>query len=323
MNIRDEVMGLRMLWGGYWPARVLITASNLRIFDHLKTSKTAAEIAGMIKSDARATEILLDAVAGLGLIKKSSNKYRNTSAANRLLVSGMPYYQGDILRHADNLWDNWSHLDEIVRNGLPSLKSFETDAFIRGMHNIASLKAPEVIKNIGLKGVKKALDLGGGPGTYSIEMAKKVKSVTLFDRPETVTIAKDVIGKTRLKNISFIEGDFLTDSIGDGYDLIFISQILHSFSETKNLGIIKKSYDALTPGGLIVIQEHLLEQDRTRPVSGSLFSVNMLVNTHGGRSYSAQEIKRWLSSTGFKKVKHRVKEDSNLVFGRKRRIAGT
>jgi ubiquinone/menaquinone biosynthesis C-methylase UbiE len=317
MNINKQVMELRRLWGGFWPARVLITASNLRIFDHLKTSKTAEEIAGLIKADARATEILLDAVAGLGIIKKSSNKYRNSPTANRLLVSGMPYYQGDILRHADNLWDNWSHLDEIVRKGQPSLKSFETDAFIRGMHNVASLKAPEVIKNIKLKGIKTALDLGGGPGTYSIEIAKKVKSVTLFDRPETIAIAKDVIGKRRLKNISYIEGDFLTDGIGGPYDLIFISQVLHSFSETKNLGIIKKSYDVLNPGGLIVIQEFLLESDRTRPVSGALFSVNMLVNTHGGRSYSAQEIKKWLSSIGFKKVKSQAKGDSNLVFGRK------
>jgi hypothetical protein len=92
---------------------------------------------------------------------------------------------------------------------------------------------------------------------------------------------------------------------------------IRSFEGIKNLGLIRKSYGALNPGGLIAIQKHLLEADRTRPVSGSLFSVNMLVNTHGGRSYSAQEIKKWLSLTGFKKVKSQAKGDSNLVFGRK------
>jgi|WetSurMetagenome_2_1015567.scaffolds.fasta_scaffold00091_38 predicted O-methyltransferase YrrM len=317
MKIANDVHALRALWGGFQQSRVVLTANNLRVFDHLEKPKTAAETAGLIKADIRAVEILLDAVAGLGLLKKRGNKYRNAPIANRLLVKGMPDYQGDILRHAGNLWDNWSDLDKIVRTGRPSRRSFETDAFIRGMHNIAARKAKEVIKAIDLKGVKKALDLGGGPGTYSIEMAKKVKSVTLLDLPQTVAIAKDIIGRTGLKNISFTEGDFLRNNIGEGYDLIFISQILHSFSESGNLKIIRKAHAALNPGGLIVIQEHLLEPDRTKPLSGSLFSVNMLVNTSGGRSYSPQEIKGWLSSAGFKKVKHQVAKESALVFGRK------
>jgi ubiquinone/menaquinone biosynthesis C-methylase UbiE len=317
MNVLSEAKELRRLWGGYWPARVLITAGNLRIFDHLKAYKSAAELAGLIKTDPRATGILLDAVTGLGFLKKSSDKYRNTPVANRLLVTGMPYYQGDILRHADNLWENWSNLEETVRTGMPSRRSFGTDAFIRGMHNIASLKAPEVIKSIDLKGVKKALDLGGGPGTYSIEMAKKVKEVFLFDLPATIAIAKDIIGRTKIMNISFIEGDFLTDSIGEGYDLVFISQVLHSFSDENNLKVIKKAFSALNAGGLIAIQEHLLDPDRTGPVSGSLFSVNMLVNTHGGRSYSVREMKAWLSAAGFRKIISKTTADTSFVFGRK------
>jgi ubiquinone/menaquinone biosynthesis C-methylase UbiE len=317
MNINEDVMALRGLWGAFWQSRVVLTANNLRVFDHLKKPRSAAEVAALVKADARATEILLDAVTGLGLLSKSSGKYRNAALANKLLVSGMPYYQGDILRHADNLWDNWSNLDEIVKTGRPSLRSFETDAFIRGMHNLAVLKARTVVEELDLNGVKKALDLGGGPGTYSIEMAKKIDSVTLFDLPQTVAVAKDIVGKSRVKNISFIEGDFLKDRIGGPYDLVFISQILHSFSESKNLKIIKKSYDALNPGGRIVIQEHLLESNRTAPLSGSLFSVNMLVNTSGGRSYSEKEIKGWLSSAGFKKVRGQATKDTVLVFGKK------
>jgi len=156
MNIQDEVKELRKLWGSYWQARVLLTANNLRVFDYLRTSKTADEIADLIKTDPRATEILLDAVAGLGLLKKSKTAYRNSPTANHLLVTGTPYYQGDILRHADHLWTNWSNLDEIVKSGRPARKSFGADAFIRGMHNIAVMKAAEVINVIDLKGVKKS-----------------------------------------------------------------------------------------------------------------------------------------------------------------------
>jgi len=317
MNIYGEVKELRKLWGSYWQARVLLTANNLRVFDHLKTSKSATEIASLIKTDPRATEILLDAVTGLGLLKKSKKNYRNAPVASHLLVTSTPYYQGDILRHADHLWRNWSNLDEIVKTGLPVRESFETDAFIRGMHNIAVMRAREVINAIDMKSVKKALDLGGGPGTYSVELARKINSVVLFDLPSTISIAKDIIGKTATANISFVEGDFLVDDIGIGYDLIFISQVLHSFSADNNLKVLRKAYKALNRNGLVVIYEHYLEPDRTKPIHSSLFSINMLVNTHGGRSYTVPEMRGWLSSLGFKKISHSLMGDSVLVFGRK------
>jgi 2-polyprenyl-3-methyl-5-hydroxy-6-metoxy-1,4-benzoquinol methylase len=66
-------------------------------------------------------------------------------------------------------------------------------AFILGMHNLASLKAGSVVKSIDCSGVKRALDLGGGPGTYSIEMANQGIDVTLFDLHETIKIARTVI----------------------------------------------------------------------------------------------------------------------------------
>ena len=317
VKIREEVKELRKMWGAFWSARVILTANNLRVFDQLKTPKSASDISNLIKTDARATEILLDSLTGLGLLRKSKNRYRNSPMTDRLLVSGTPYYQGDILRHADNLWTNWSNLDEIIKTGQPARQSFEADAFIRGMHNVAVMKAKEVINAIDLTAVRKALDLGGGPGTYSMEMAKKIDSVTLFDLPTTITIAKDIMGKTRIKNISFIEGDFVTDDIGRRYDLVFISQVLHSFSGATNLKILQKAFNALNPKGMIVIHEFLLEKDRTSPVQGTLFSVNMLVNTYGGRCYSVPEIKGWLSSLGLRKVGHVKLEDSVLVFGRK------
>jgi ubiquinone/menaquinone biosynthesis C-methylase UbiE len=318
MNILDETKALRDMWRGFWSARVLLTANNLRIFDHLTKPKSAAATAKRIGADTRGTEILLDALTGLGLLKKSKDAYRNSVTANRLLVKGMPYYQGDILRHADHLWTNWSDLDAIVKSGQPVLKSFESDAFIRGMHNIAFTKAKKIIGALDLGCVKKALDLGGGPGTYSIEIAKKVASVTLFDLPATIAIAKDIVGKTGAKNISFVEGDFLNDDIGNDYDLVLISQVIHAFSAENNLKIVGKAYNALNPGGLLAIQEFYLDETRTSPVYSALFSVNMLVNTHGGRCYSVQEMKRWLSSLGFNKIGRLKIEESAVVFGRKK-----
>jgi len=315
-KVNERVKELREIWGAFRSSRVLITANNYGVFDLLIASQSAEAISQKLDIDLRATEILLDALTGLGFLKKSNRKYRNTSISNHFLVKGESYYQGDIIKHADNLWSNWSSLDEVVKTGKPSQKARDHDAFILGMHNLASLKVKDVMKTIGLKGVKKALDLGGGPGTYSIEMAKKGVEVTLFDHPDAIEIAERLIEKEGVKGINFIKGDFMADDIGRGYDLIFISQILHSYSEEDNLLILRKCKKALNNGGRIVIQDFYISESRTHPVQSALFSVNMLVNTWGGRSYSPKEIKGWLSEAGFKNIKERSMDDTVLIEGR-------
>ena len=121
-----------------------------------------------------------------------------------------------------------------------------------------------------------------------------------------------------LKNIEFREGNFLSDPIGSGYDLVFISHICHSFSEKENRFIIEKARDALNNGGKIAIQEFYIENNRTSPAPSALFSINMLVNTESGRCYSPQEIKGWLSEAGFGSVRDKRLQETVLVFGKKK-----
>lgn len=181
------------------------------------------------------------------------------------------------------------------------------------MHNIAIFKAKDVIRAINLKGVKTALDLGGGPGTYAIEMAKKGVSVTLFDSPETVKIARELINRSGVKGIKFIEGNFLSDDLGKGYDLIFISQVLHAYSGDDNIRILEKCMKSLNSGGRISLHEFYIDKSRTYPVQSALFSINMLVNTEGGRCYSPSEIKKWLSDLEFVSIKEKLLDDSVLI----------
>jgi 2-polyprenyl-3-methyl-5-hydroxy-6-metoxy-1,4-benzoquinol methylase len=314
-KIKEQIKMLRAIWSGFRAARVLITANNYRIFDYLVKSQSARAISQQLNTDFRATEILLDALTGLGLLKKSANGYKNTPISNRFLVEGSPSYQGDIIKHADTLWKNWSGLDEVAKTGKPARKAHDHEAFILGMHNLASLKVKAVIKTVGLKGVKTALDLGGGPGTYSMEMAKRGVKVTLFDYPETIEIAKRLIEAQKIKGIRFISGDFTIEDVGKGYDLIFISQILHAYSAEDNLLILKNCAKALNRHGRIVVQEFPISEDRTHPVQSALFSVNMLVNTQAGRCYAPKEIKRWLSKSGLKNIHETTMDDTVLIMG--------
>jgi SAM-dependent methyltransferase len=314
----SQLQDFGKLWGGFRASRVVLTANNYRIFDHLKTPKTAAQIAEAIRTDTRATEILLDAVASVGLLRKTGGKYRNTEMARKFLVKDSPLYQGDMLRHADHLWKSWSGLDEVVRTGKPNRSGArDYDSFIRAMHNNAVFRAKAVIDLLDLRNVTRALDLGGGPGTYSMELARRKVSVTHFDLPEPTMIARELVADQKIKNIYFVPGDFHTDDIGSGFDLVFISQILHSLSIDESIGLISKAKDALVPKGLIAIQEFLLEKDRAHPVPGALFSVNMLVNTPEGRSYSLDEMKGWLAKAGFRGIRKKVLGETAVVTGRK------
>jgi 2-polyprenyl-3-methyl-5-hydroxy-6-metoxy-1,4-benzoquinol methylase len=319
-DLLRQLQVFRQLSGGFRASRVLLTANNYAIFEHLKTPKTARALAKRIRTDSRGTEILLDAVTALGLLKKTGSKFRNTSLAAKFLVAKSPWYQGDMLRHSDTLWKNWSGLDEVIKTGLPNRTGERHhESFIRAMHNNAVFRTHNVIKAVGVRGIKRALDLGGGPGTYSMEMARQGISVTLFDQPSTMSIAKKIIRESEVNGIEYVGGNFHSDDIGSGYDLVFISQIVHSLSIEESLGLLKKSHKALSPGGKIAIQEFFLGKDRAHPVLGALFSINMLVNTTAGRCYTRQEMTAWLTKTGFRRIKTTNLDDTIVITGRKER----
>jgi len=320
--VTDELAGLRRLYLGFTGARVVLTANNLGVFDRLKKATSAETLAKTLKTDRRAMEILLDALTGMGLAKKNRDgKYRNAAVSDRYLVKGARLYQGDIIRHASTMWENFSVLDEIVRTGLPARRGRQHaghhhEAFIMGMHNLTVLRAESLIGAIGFEGVRTMLDLGGGPGTNAIAMAKKGVQTTIFDLPETIAITRKVARREGARGLRFVSGDFHFDSIGSGYDLILISQIFHAFSEEENVALLRKCRQSLNPGGRVAVQEFPIDETRTAPTPSALFSVNMLVGTEKGRCYTTREIKRWLTETGFRNITVKKLPETILIEGR-------
>ena len=317
--VPDDLAGLRKLYLGFVSSRVILTANNLKIFDNLKKASSATEIAEKLNIDRRATEIVLDALTGIGLVSKSrTGRYRNAPVSNRYLVKGARLYQGDIIKHASTMWQNFSALDDVVSTGRPARRGFNHESFIMGMHNLTVLRTESLAKALGLKGIKTMLDLGGGPGTNAIAMAKKGVKSTVFDLPETINIAKKVARREGVKGIRFIAGDFHVDSIGSGYDLILLSQIFHAFSEEENIALLRKCNTAMNLGGKVVVQEFPISDNRTSPPHSALFSVNMLVGTERGRCYSPKEMKRWLAGTGFKNIGIKYLPETVLIMGERK-----
>ena len=230
--------------------------------------------------------------------------------------------------HTANLWHNWSNLTQVVLTGkkvnrektMQGAKDWTLN-FITAMHHIGKSRVKQVLEVIDLGNVKKILDLGGGSGVYLVEFLKKKKDAIgyLFDLPEVIEIAKDFIKDTGVESrINFIAGDYLKDNIGGKYDLIFLSSIIHINSFEENSKLIQKCSDALKYGGRIIIQDFIIDDNRISPLNTVLFSINMLVSTEKGDTYTETEVFTWFKRaklSNFKRID--IKNQSTLLIAEK------
>jgi len=316
---------------GYWKSCILFTAVEFDIFTIIDKDKvTARGISKSIHANERATEMLLNALVSLKLLTKQKNHYKNSPVSNLHLIKGKPLYLGDAVHHAHNIMDNWTMLRETIETGKAvSLKDLPEEVdphdardFITAMHNIASVKADELCSKMDLKGVKKILDLAGGPGTYAIAFAKANPQLhaVVFDLEHVTRLTQEFIKASGMEErVSVQASNCLEDSFGmNEYDAILVSNILHIYNPANNVKILRKCRDALRGSGRVIIHEFVLDETKTRPQFAALFSLNMLIGTQEGASYSESEYRKWLGDAGFKQIrKIDLKSGSALCIGKK------
>lgn len=307
-------------------SRVLLTASELNVFEAIGyRSLTAKEVAENLGLDIKSTERLLNALVGLDLLEKKEQHYYNTDASLKHLLRGSKDYIGTIEHFAD-LWESWSQLTETVRQGRPvkyltlQEKSPEwLNSFVNSMFWRANSEAPEIISHLQLKGINKILDLGGGKGAYTHNLLKHNPqlSVTLFDLPEVVVFADEYLSTAGVRDqVTIMSGDFTKDSIGSGYDMILLTNVIGFRSIWENVSLLQKCFDALNYGGQVIIYDMIINDNRTKPLNHALFSLNMLINTLSGDAYTETDIWIMLREAWFKDIKRiETSFDSSIMMG--------
>jgi SAM-dependent methyltransferase len=309
---------------GYRQSRIIITAFELDIFSAIgAASLAAADVACKIDAMPKSTERLLNALCALGFLRKEKGLFSNTDASARYLVRGSADYLSGI-GHMINLYRSWGTLTQAVRAGttVTQREYDETSLnyFIEAMHFRAKKTADKLISFIDLSSVKRVLDIGGGSGVYSMAFVRAGRdlSADVFDIPAVTALARRYIEENGFAGrIGTINGDYNTDDFGSGYDLVFMSAIIHINSCDENQHLVKRACAALNPGGRIVIQDHIMEEDRTAPLRGALFTLNMLVNTQSGDTYTEKEMRTWLEKAGCGSVERIVTGmDNDLMVGR-------
>jgi predicted O-methyltransferase YrrM len=298
---------------GYSRAQVLFTAHRCGVFDFLARNgaRTATEVADHCKTAPRQTAHLLNACAPLGLLKKDGEHYQNTPLAAAYLVPSSSSYMGEWL----NLWAiwyrRWADLEQTVRSGRPIQESADhlggdadyTRNFIMAMHQYARGPGKEIVRHVDLSGRRRLLDVGGGPGTYSLLLAQQNPqlSAVVFDLPDVVNIAREVIaGYAMSDRVTVRAASYLSDAFGHGdFDVVLLSNMLNQEDDETCKAILRKAHDALEPGGLLIIQAMFLNATKDGPLFPVLQSLLLNLLYEGGRAYSVEETLALVAATGF------------------------
>lgn len=314
--------------GSYWGSCALHAAVKLDLFSTLKDDRlTAAEIAERLKVSGRGAEALLNAMAALGLLAKADGRHANSPAARALLCRESPDYIGHMIMHHHHLVESWSRLDQAVATGRPVREKTTTqsaqwrESFLMGMFTNAMATAPHIVPAIDLSSRRRLIDFGGGPGTYAIQFCLKNPELTadVFDLPESRPIAEKIIARFGMqKRVFFLPGDYHRDEIDGPYDVAWLSHILHAEGPSECLNILRKAVSALSPGGMVIIHEFILDDAMDGPIFPALFSLNMLIGTPLGQAYSARQLIEMLAAAGAREIRRipvTTPTDSGIILG--------
>lgn len=316
-NIQDLIIG-------YWKSQVLFTALELGIFEELaKGAKELNYLADSCKFSPISGEQLLTACISLGLITKEGSVYKNSLETQQLLVKEAPNYVGNVALHLRDTIPLWNHLTDAVQENsnrwkqvtgseeghFPSLykdpKSLE--AFVGTMDVYTKQVAQAVSTNFDFYGYKKILDVGGSTGLFGNIIIEEYPhlNVTIFDLPKVCDITEKYIKNKYHKdsNMKTIRGNFLQESLPEGFDVIYLGWVLHDWPPEIQMQILEKCYQALPTGGVVIATENLLNENKSGPVFTALMSLAMLVATDGGVESTGNEYIERFTKAGFKDVK--------------------
>jgi len=304
---------LLALSGGYWKTCALHAGAMLDVFTPIGDgAMTAAALAETLGCDARAMDMLLTALAAMGLLDKAGPQYRQTETSRKYLDTRSPDYIGFVIRHHQRLMASWTELPQAVRTGAPRLDRVhraedpeDREDFLMAMFNLASSIAPRLAKAIDLSGAKRLLDLGGGPGTYAVHFCLENPGLTatVFDLATSEPFARSVSQRYGVSDrVSFTAGDYFQDAVPGGFDVAWLSQILHAEDPDGCLTILSKTAGGLVPGGTVYVHDFMLDDSLDGPEFPALFALNMLLVTPHGQAYGQGQIRDMLARVGFRDI---------------------
>jgi predicted O-methyltransferase YrrM len=321
----DHILQIGM---GFFASKTLLSAVELELFTQLSSrSLTATEIAERLDLHPRSRYDFLDALVSLGLLDRDGNgpdaRYSNTPDTAVFLDKGSPTYLGGILEMANaRLYNFWGSLTEALHTGEPQneIKSgapgaFEgiyaeperLEVFLAGMQGIQLGAFNALCSTLDLSGHQTFCDLGGASGLLSSMVASANPHLTgvTFDLAPVAPVAEKHLAEVGVaERVSTAVGDFFTDAF-PAADVYFMGNILHDWDEAQKQTLISNAYKALPSGGILVVIENIIDDERRTNSFGLLMSLNMLIELPGGFDYTGAQFDQWARTAGFQRTEVR------------------
>lgn len=310
--MRPDPAYIIQLASAFYGSSVLFAASDLGVFGKLAVAgrATTETVAAELQLDERATRLLLDGCVAVGLLEKHGDSYANTPASAAFLVPGSPGDLSGAIRYNRDVYEAWGHVPELARTGRPverpQLHLGDDDArtrtFVLSMHGRALGMGRAVVPQLELAGRKRLLDVGGGPGTYSVLIAGANPGIecTVLDLPAVVAIADELIAQQgQSDRVHTLAGDYRTTPFPPGQDAVNFFGMLHQESPDSIRDLMRRAFEALAPGGVVHVLDMMTDESRTQPPFSALFGLNMALTTENGWVFSDRDLRDWMEEAGF------------------------
>jgi ubiquinone/menaquinone biosynthesis C-methylase UbiE len=295
----------------FFDSAALFAASDLGVFGRLaKAPADGHTLAADLALDERGSRLLLDACVALGLLEKSDGVYRNGVEAAVFLVPTCPGDLSRAIRYNRDVYGAWSGVAGMVRTGqpveLPELHlgsdPERTRTFVFSMHARALGIGRGVVPMLELSRSSRVLDVGGGPGTYSVLIAQRYPHVscTVLDLPAILTIARELIAEQGMsERVGTLAGDYHSTEFPAGVDVVNFFGVLHQESADSSRDLLRRAYEALEPGGLVHVLDMMTDRTHTAPRFSALFALNMALTTRNGWVFADSDLREWMEEAGF------------------------
>ncbi len=313
-------------------ARSIMAGVKLGIYDAIGTgATTAAEVAAACKTDPEATTKLMNTLVGCRYLRHRDGCYELTPKARKWLLRDSPTSIAAKLLMQYDEWDVVAKYEEYVTTGRPldvhdSLTDGRAwDRYQQGMRALASISAEEVAKRLPVPaGATTMLDIGGSHGYYSVCACRRHDGLraTILDLPQAVEHAAPILARQGMgERVSHRAGNALSDELGDdAWDVVFLSQLVHHFTDEQNRDLMRRIAHALKPGGVCVLLDTL------RPSSpggaggiGAVLDLYFAATSRSG-TWPLETMRAWQRDAGLaveKPVYLRTLPGAAMVVGRR------
>ena len=317
-----DVRDISRIAYGFIGSKALFSALNLDLFGRLTGSKMTfeklVEETGVAPNRLRT---LLVALTSVGLIVRDGDGYQNAPASERYLVRSAPAYFGDYYRFQIDrqIYPALLHLDagmagDLAHLAFDSLAGLtgdpqEAEAFTRGQHAGSMGAALMLARNLDMGDARLLLDVGGGSGAFSIALCQRYPGLraTLLDFPNVIAVAERFVKEAHLQErIAYVNGDAIGTPWPNNQDVVLMSYLLSAVAESSIPLLIRKAWDALRPGGRLLIHDFMLENEETGPALAALWFLQYLSGRIDGISFSAATLAVQLEAHGFQGTSDQV-----------------